>query len=91
MIHDDLVAGTAMDAKRYLIAHDAGGKEQGIFRAQKITDHFDEPIDGRIFPLLFITHFRHTHEFSHCGRRPGKGVTVKINTYILYDFHLFSL
>ena len=76
---DDLVAGPAVDQDRNLVAHGAGGEEQGRFLAEKIGDARAQAIDARVLAALLVADRRLGHGTAHRRRRPGRGVADEID------------
>ena len=86
LVQDDLVARAAVHRERHLIAHGAGGQEQGRLLAEQRRDHLLEPVHRRVLELLLVAHLGLAHEAAHGGRRTGDGVAAKVDR-----FHSHSL
>ena len=73
-VHDDLIAGVAVDTDRNLIAHGARGQKDRILFAQEFTDHRHKLVDGGILAHLLVANRCPSNELTHCWCGPGNGV-----------------
>ena len=82
-IRDDLVAGAAMNQECNLVAHRAGGQEDGGLLAQKRRHFFAERVYARVLVALFVAYRRFGHRAAHFRAGPGLGIAVKIDHCIV--------
>ena len=81
-VHNDLVTGPAVNPKGDLVAHRPGGKVDGVLLAQQVTDHVDQPVDGRVFLHLFIPHLGLAYELAHARRGSGLSIAIEVDADI---------
>ena len=81
LLKQDLISGPAVNRECHLIAHGAGGKKKRRLLAQEIGDHVLQQIDGGVFALLLVSHFRLAHEPAHWWGGSGDGIAEQVDLH----------
>src|SRR6267142_2643547 len=79
LVRQQLLAVAAVHAERDLVTHGARRQEERGLLAEELGDHLLEEIDGRVFELLLVAHFRLAHEAAHVLGGLGDRITGEID------------
>ena len=74
-----VVARTAVNGERDLIAHRARRHEQRRLLAQQLRHHRLEAVHGRVFAVLLVAHIRLGHGAPHRGCRAGDRIAEQVD------------
>ncbi len=76
---DDLLAGLGVNADGDLVAHGAGGNEEGGFPAEDLGGAGFEAVDGGVFGVHIVADLGLGHGGAHGGSGLGDGVTAQVD------------
>ena len=76
---DDLLAVVGVEADGDLVAHGAGGNEEGGFAGEDLGGAGFEAVDGGVFAVDVVADFRGGHGRAHGGSGPGDGVATQVD------------
>jgi len=76
---DDLVARTAMNGDSDLVAHRAGGQEDGGFLAEELGRHLLQLVGRGVLAALLVADLGLGHGLAHGSRRACLGIAVEID------------
>ena len=79
---DDLLAGLGVEADGDLVAHGAGGDEDGCFAAEDFGGFGFETIDGGVFAVDVVADLGVGHGFAHGRRGAGDGVAAEVDDLV---------
>ena len=82
----EFVAGLAVDAHAELVAHRAGGDEEGRFFAEHAGDSLFEAADGRVFAEDVVAHFGGGHGGAHAGCGASYGIAAEVDRRLHLGF-----
>ena len=74
--------GLAVDADADLVAHRAGGDEQGRLLAEQLGDSLFQLANGGVFAEDVVAHLGGGHRGPHRGRGAGDGVAAKVDRQV---------
>jgi hypothetical protein len=78
-VAQEFVARLAVDADAQLVAHRAGGDEQGGLLAEEGGRFFLEPIDRGVFAVDVVADLGRGHGGAHAGRGAGERVAAEVD------------
>ncbi len=76
---DDFLAVMGVQADRDLVAHRAGGDEDGGFAAEDLSGARFEEIDGGVFGVDVVSYLGCGHGGAHRGGGPGHRVAAQVD------------